>query len=58
MRHWGKAREPPGGSESHEPSGLRTQGDDIHGGITMAKRGRKKRDRKHSKANHGNRPNA
>jgi hypothetical protein len=24
----------------------------------MAKRGRKKRDRKHSKANHGNRPNA
>ena len=25
---------------------------------TMAKRGRKKRDRKHSKANHGNRPNA
>ncbi len=30
----------------------------IDGGITMAKRGRKKRDRKHSKANHGNRPNA
>jgi len=27
-------------------------------GKTMAKRGRKKRDRKHSKANHGNRPNA
>ena len=27
-------------------------------GRTMAKRGRKKRDRKHSKANHGNRPNA
>lgn len=25
---------------------------------TMAKRGRKKRDRKHSKANHGKRPNA
>jgi len=24
----------------------------------MAKRGRKKRDRKHSKANHGKRPNA
>ncbi|EHB58663.1 hypothetical protein MycrhDRAFT_1099 [Mycolicibacterium rhodesiae JS60] len=24
----------------------------------MAKRGRKKRDRKHSKANHGRRPNA
>jgi hypothetical protein len=29
-----------------------------HGGIIMAKRGRKKRDRKHSKANHGKRPNA
>jgi hypothetical protein len=28
------------------------------GGKTMAKRGRKKRDRKHSKANHGKRPNA
>jgi hypothetical protein len=28
------------------------------GGIIMAKRGRKKRDRKHSKANHGKRPNA
>jgi hypothetical protein len=28
------------------------------GGSIMAKRGRKKRDRKHSKANHGNRPNA
>ncbi|ORB45285.1 hypothetical protein BST39_06025 [Mycobacterium paraseoulense] len=27
-------------------------------GSTMAKRGRKKRDRKHSKANHGKRPNA
>jgi hypothetical protein len=26
--------------------------------LTMAKRGRKKRDRKHSKANHGKRPNA
>lgn len=26
--------------------------------FTMAKRGRKKRDRKHSKANHGKRPNA
>jgi hypothetical protein len=26
--------------------------------VTMAKRGRKKRDRKHSKANHGKRPNA
>ncbi len=25
---------------------------------TMAKRGRKKRDRKHSKANHGKRPNS
>jgi hypothetical protein len=25
---------------------------------TMAKRGRKKRDRKHTKANHGKRPNA
>ena len=29
---------------------------DLPGGI-MAKRGRKKRDRKHSKANHGKRPN-
>jgi hypothetical protein len=29
-----------------------------NGGPTMAKRGRKKRDRKHSKANHGKRPNA
>ncbi|BAX91410.1 hypothetical protein MSG_01251 [Mycobacterium shigaense] len=28
------------------------------GGSPMAKRGRKKRDRKHSKANHGKRPNA
>ncbi|WP_286150021.1 hypothetical protein [Mycobacterium sp. ACS4331] len=28
------------------------------GGNDMAKRGRKKRDRKHSKANHGKRPNA
>jgi hypothetical protein len=27
-------------------------------GSIMAKRGRKKRDRKHSKANHGKRPNA
>jgi hypothetical protein len=26
--------------------------------ISMAKRGRKKRDRKHSKANHGKRPNS
>jgi hypothetical protein len=26
--------------------------------VVMAKRGRKKRDRKHSKANHGKRPNA
>jgi hypothetical protein len=31
---------------------------DHFGRITMAKRGRKKRDRKHSKANHGMRPNA
>jgi len=31
---------------------------DLQGGPTMAKRGRKKRDRKHSKANHGKRPNA
>jgi hypothetical protein len=30
----------------------------LDGGIIMAKRGRKKRDRKHSKANHGKRPNA
>ena len=30
----------------------------INGGTTMAKRGRKKRDRKHTKANHGKRPNA
>jgi hypothetical protein len=29
-----------------------------NGRIIMAKRGRKKRDRKHSKANHGKRPNA
>jgi hypothetical protein len=29
-----------------------------YGGIPMAKRGRKKRDRKHNKANHGKRPNA
>jgi hypothetical protein len=29
-----------------------------NGGLTMAKRGRKKRDRKYSKANHGKRPNA
>jgi hypothetical protein len=28
------------------------------GGFPMAKRGRKKRDRKHKKANHGKRPNA
>ncbi|ORJ61962.1 hypothetical protein B5M45_09620 [Mycobacterium simiae] len=28
------------------------------GGSPMAKRGRKKRDRKHSKANHGKRPNS
>ncbi len=26
--------------------------------LIMAKRGRKKRDRKHSKANHGKRPNS
>jgi ParB/RepB/Spo0J family partition protein len=30
----------------------------TNGGRPMAKRGRKKRDRKHSKANHGKRPNA
>ena len=30
----------------------------LNGGPIMAKRGRKKRDRKHSKANHGKRPNA
>jgi hypothetical protein len=35
-----------------------TRDDCIPGGLTMAKRGRKKRDRKHSKANHGKRPNA
>jgi hypothetical protein len=29
-----------------------------NGGLNMAKRGRKKRDRKHNKANHGKRPNA
>nr|WP_186246065.1 hypothetical protein [Mycobacterium simulans] len=29
-----------------------------YGGSEMAKRGRKKRDRKYSKANHGKRPNA
>ncbi|ARG55732.1 hypothetical protein B1T45_07540 [Mycobacterium kansasii] len=29
-----------------------------YGGSMMAKRGRKKRDRKHSKANHGKRPNS
>jgi hypothetical protein len=29
-----------------------------NGGFVMAKRGRKKRDRKYSKANHGKRPNA
>nr|WP_192860444.1 hypothetical protein [Mycobacterium sp. MS1601] len=29
-----------------------------HWRYTMAKRGRKKRDRKHSKANHGRRPNS
>jgi hypothetical protein len=29
-----------------------------NGGSAMAKRGRKKRDRKYSKANHGKRPNA
>jgi len=28
------------------------------GGIPMAKRGRKKKARKHNKANHGNRPNS
>jgi hypothetical protein len=28
------------------------------GGSKMAKRGRKKRDRKYNKANHGKRPNA
>jgi hypothetical protein len=28
------------------------------GGSTMAKRGRKKKDRKYSKANHGKRPNS
>jgi hypothetical protein len=27
------------------------------GGFTMAKRGRKKKDRKYNKANHGKRPN-
>ncbi len=32
--------------------------DSNDGGTTMAKRGRKKRDRKHTKANHGKRPNA
>jgi len=30
----------------------------TYGGSDMAKRGRKKRDRKHKKANHGKRPNA
>jgi hypothetical protein len=30
----------------------------LQGGSIMAKRGRKKRDRKYSKANHGKRPNA
>ena len=30
----------------------------THWRTIMAKRGRKKRDRKHSKANHGKRPNA
>ncbi|BBZ06776.1 hypothetical protein MDOR_09450 [Mycolicibacterium doricum] len=29
-----------------------------YGGTPMAKRGRKKRDRKNTKANHGKRPNA
>jgi hypothetical protein len=33
-------------------------GNTSRGGRTMAKRGRKKRDRKHSKANHGKRPNS
>nr|WP_162277388.1 hypothetical protein [Mycolicibacterium rutilum] len=40
---------PPDGGAHHTPTVWRT---------IMAKRGRKKRDRKHSKANHGKRPNA
>jgi hypothetical protein len=35
-----------------------TLGGDNRREDSMAKRGRKKRDRKHNKANHGKRPNA
>jgi hypothetical protein len=46
----GALQTPPFVGERHSPM--------IDLEVPMAKRGRKKRDRKHSKANHGKRPNA
>ncbi|NVN52657.1 hypothetical protein HLY00_4366 [Mycolicibacterium hippocampi] len=49
-------------SEKHATMGQRSAARGLDNPLTtrryiMAKRGRKKRDRKHSKANHGKRPN-
>ncbi|GAB1816418.1 hypothetical protein MUNTM_54610 [Mycobacterium sp. MUNTM1] len=48
MREWPSSRRAPGASFDKQSRRF----------YNMAKRGRKKRDRKHSKANHGKRPNA
>jgi len=49
-----------GGRETLEPANRQTEHDPHPPDrrYPMGKRGRKKRDRKHSKANHGKRPNA
>ncbi len=53
MRQWGHCIAGP--TCGHRS---RVLDDIINLEVVMAKRGRKKRDRKHSKANHGKRPNA